>query len=499
MSSKRLQFILGGLLFNIHTLSIFMSRHDYPDDMLSDNRLWKNILDSIKQVYYEDNIITPPLRFIELCAKSHNISVEDDPDNPIIEKYKIFYRKAKAIYETASENDDYLDRWKAEVRWAIKDYIRFKRKDLAEIEYYAMKHECFGDHKKTDDCKECEIKALCYSASKKDDKLEFVQNWRELNEGLINNLQKEDHKLRIIDYSHSLKERCNEYDEQFRAKKTSNKSTMGVPWSIPSINRWTDGHKQGRLMVIAGRTGSGKTALALQECFFAYRYGGVNVLYINLEMPKGEMNARLDALRTATPFTNVLNQRWDEGNAVTEYKDFKRALIRDNRDADPNLVFRILDTGSFNITDFKNVVRQHYRLWGSNFIVCVDNINIMTFPDDKDLDIAVNHAAQTIHATIKDYDIYGLLLAQLNRSAEKTKGRIMAAHFRDCDKIPDHADGVFAITDLGVSGRKKVQVVKGRSFQLGEYVFLENRLDIMQLIEVNAPVDSDNNPASFLV
>jgi len=474
----RLYFILGGLFFNVNALNYFMTRTDFPLSLLSNNKALMNIVYILKKVYELENRVITFIRYKEMISHLHNLDPDTVYDNPKVQIYFQVYDKAKKLYDENSD-DEYFDTWKTELKCAVNDYILRARMKMSKKEYLMAKNKCFTVETKTADCEECMVRRECLKARKLGkDMVEFIMIWREEEEEVLRSLLRDDQKIIIVGYESNTKERVEYYNQVYDLKSENSEKVMGVPFTLPTLNAWTDGWTRGRAYCLAGRTAQGKTAFALQEEVYAFDNSEMNILHFNLEMPNKELEARLDAARTETSFGKVLKGNW----ASQEEKDeFVSKLVKVSRKKRKN-EFKIIDKPSLNLSELRYYVRQFYRRWGNNFLLVVDNLNIMKYPAMLKKEDAASNISKEFHEIVKEYNIPGFLLCQLNRDADGELRNISPRHFRDSDKIPDHMDACFAITTLSKK-RKRLILVKGRSFE-GDFINLENRLDIMRLIEV---------------
>lgn len=108
----------------------------------------------------------------------------------------------------------------------------------------------------------------------------------------------------------------------------------GLPWPLPSLQRWTDGLHPGELVVIAARPGSGKSAFLEQLCVHMakHRPDAGAIVYWSLEMVHREWIERalaceagvdLDVVRARRPPTSEDFQAvCDAANALHGLKVF---------------------------------------------------------------------------------------------------------------------------------------------------------------------------------
>lgn len=78
----------------------------------------------------------------------------------------------------------------------------------------------------------------------------------------------------------------------------------GIPMGIPDLDRLTGGMRPGQMIVIAGRSGHGKTTFGMQVARNVAR-NGVPVAVFSLEMPKEELGQRNAAAETGIAFDKI--------------------------------------------------------------------------------------------------------------------------------------------------------------------------------------------------
>lgn len=487
---ERILILLSGLFFNNNTLNIYMSRTDYPDDMLSENDMVKNIVRICRKVHSRDaERVTVPI-YMDSIASMYNLEADDIPNHELGKKYLLVYRKAKKYYE-ANKGEDFIETWRRELKCSIDAYIRRTRLEMSKIEHLMVKNSCFAAKTSCKEKDSCAVYKECKEATKHNrTMLTHIQLWREEQEEKIRNLTKSDGRVITASYGDpvSIEERIKRYTDMRDIKVC--KGTIGIPFSLPTLNQWTDGWVKQRASCVVGRTAQGKTAFAIHELLYAYMNSNINVLHFNLEMPRDELLCRLDSALTSTSFTSINKGEFRD---QVEFDEYVRSLREKLKERDNEFI--ILDTPNLSVAEFRYHIRQWYNRWGNHFIVCLDNLNIMKFIGRESKTELVDQAAQAFHEVMKEYDISGMLLAQLNREAEG-QDSIRPSHFRDCDSIPDHMDWCVAILPYGVH-KKKLTLVKGRNF-MGSKIILENRLNCMQLVETGITADIDEDEKDFI-
>ena len=226
-----------------------------------------------------------------------------------------------------------------------------------------------------------------------------------------------------------------------RTRFTGLNASLGGGLNHPNMG------KGGRLIVVAGRPGSGKSTwamnLALDVAVKNYK-----VLYYTLEMPDSEVCQRMlscmDYLRCleegGSPLTygHVIRQAKDE-------KQEQRILDTEVESIAQGLIFTntFETTASQVVSKIKSEKRKHPDL----ALVVIDYLTLMDMDSDttkaENRALAVGAATRKfkIAATRTGVDI--LLVCQLNRGVEsRTDKRPMLSDLRESGKIEEDADMV---------------------------------------------------------
>lgn len=92
--------------------------------------------------------------------------------------------------------------------------------------------------------------------------------------------------------------------QEYTVKAAAGEDPMGIPTGIPQLDEHFMGFRPGDYAVVSGRTGEGKTTLALFMAFSAFM-AGYKVSYITLEMPREQLFEKLDALATGISINKI--------------------------------------------------------------------------------------------------------------------------------------------------------------------------------------------------
>jgi replicative DNA helicase len=223
----------------------------------------------------------------------------------------------------------------------------------------------------------------------------------------------------------------------------ANDGRVGVACGISNIDRLLGGFDTGQVIVLAGRPGMGKTAVA---CSIAkgVAQDGHGVLDVSLEMKADELGQRVlcDMAYTGQhgiPFDRIVNATVNQAEL--------RHLYRVKADADA-LPLRILDAGSVTLPRLALSVRRHKRKFAAQGkvlkLVVIDYLQLLVASKNaKSAYEQVSEISKGLKALAKDADVCILALAQLNRGVEQREDkRPNLSDLRDSGQIEQDADAV---------------------------------------------------------
>lgn len=208
-----------------------------------------------------------------------------------------------------------------------------------------------------------------------------------------------------------------------QVEKPDTRRTVPTPW--PSWDTAASILRAGELVTIAGRPGTGKTALAVQLADAAQRAG--NVAVFSLEMSGEEIVDRW------------AKQRMGTGSAE------KAAYIRSIRQVGESKRLHVFDTGmSHAIYTIESRSRLMASIPGGLAMIVVDYLQLVD-PTDR----RAPREQQVAEMTRKLKQLAGslkvpvVLLAQLNRESEKEDRRPRLSDLRESGAIEQDSDRVW--------------------------------------------------------
>lgn len=188
----------------------------------------------------------------------------------------------------------------------------------------------------------------------------------------------------------------------------------GISTGYPAVDRVTGGMKQGNLIILAGRPGMGKTALALN---MAHRQAqaGVWALLFSMEMITEEIGLRLLSLESGLPYSAL-----ERGG----YNNLTKVEIQRVHEAQQrlrNLPLLLDDRGTLTIEALASTARKAKKRGQLGAIYCDYGQLMSRQPGTKhESDNSFyEHVSKSSKVLAKDLKVPFCMLCQLNRDVEK--------------------------------------------------------------------------------
>lgn len=217
----------------------------------------------------------------------------------------------------------------------------------------------------------------------------------------------------VISKSRSIVDIVEDALRDIESEKTSS-GMVGIPTSLGVVNSDTKGLRGGELVIVAGRPGHGKTALALSWAKAACcRHKSVALF--TLEMRDREVVKRM---------IRSFEDQADGAGEISHY------------------ALHVFDRGGIDV-DF---IRSNVRLLKWVDMVVVDYLGLMRMDGRKKRNEAIGDVTRSLKAFALELDIPVILVSQLNRDVE---GRASWLHrlsdLRESGDIEQDADKVFFV------------------------------------------------------
>lgn len=225
---------------------------------------------------------------------------------------------------------------------------------------------------------------------------------------------------------------------------------IGASTGFPELDRKTGGYQKGQLVVIAARTGLGKSAFLASSVIKTTRLppdgSPPDAVYLHsLEMPKEEVSLRLVCIEANVEYAKMkLNQLtrgdWD--------KLFRAADVLVKQ---PLLIG---DRSALTVQELRSIIRKIKReiTLGKIFakglvLAAVDYLQFMSGDKSQSRELEISSMTRGLKETSKSEGLCVVALSQLNRETEKktTDHRPRLDNLRESGAIENDADHVWFI------------------------------------------------------
>lgn len=246
--------------------------------------------------------------------------------------------------------------------------------------------------------------------------------------------------------------------KQWRTWQESDADVIATPWYALN-ERLAGGLQPGRLYVLGGRPGMGKTVAALNLLTHAAEQGKA-AFFFSLEMPATEVTSRILASGARVPFGQIIRKSMER-----DTYDMVDWYINEHRD----LPFRCVDKADITVEQ----ISVHCRAQDGLDLVAVDYAQLVAASDKRvSRDQQVAHVSRSLKVLAKDLKIPVVLAAQLNRQgidSRTGKSRYpTVADLRESGSLEADADAVLLLhRPEGDANTVEVVVGKNRSGQTG--------------------------------
>ncbi len=219
---------------------------------------------------------------------------------------------------------------------------------------------------------------------------------------------------------------------QFREtmQRRASGALVGLPTHFADLDRKLNGLHAGNLIVVAGKTSMGKTALALQIADNTARAGSA-VLVLSMEMTSGEVMDRLVSWDTRLPLETIIRGTQDPNVDAALDRMAARPLFID-------------DSPALTVMDVRLKARNLQRQHGLALLV-VDYLQLMSGQGET-RNAVVEGISRGLKALAKELRIPVIALSQLSRKGdERADRRPILSDLRDSGAIEQDADVVMFV------------------------------------------------------
>ena len=213
----------------------------------------------------------------------------------------------------------------------------------------------------------------------------------------------------------------------------SGDSLIGVSTGFTEIDEITLGFQKSDLIIIAGSTSMGKTALALNIAENVARQTDQTVLIFSLEM-----SAEQVVRRFISSIANIDLQRLMRGQLQeSDWEGIDKALS-----VLSSKKILVDDTPALNPSELKSRSRRVKRENKDLAMIVVDYLGLMQIPGKSENRVAeISEISRSLKALAKELDVPVVALSQLNRAvASRPNKRPILSDLRDSGAIEQDAD-----------------------------------------------------------
>ena len=224
----------------------------------------------------------------------------------------------------------------------------------------------------------------------------------------------------------------------------SDKGIVGVPTGLTDLDEKLGGLHKSDLVILAGRPGMGKTALATNIAYHAAqnimsRQEKSSIAFFSLEMSSEQLSTRILSEQARIKSDDIRKGKVTE-EEINRYIEASRNIY--------NLPLFIDETPAITIATLSNRARRIKRLFGVSLIV-VDYIQLMRAPSSNRNDNRVQEVSeitQGLKALAKELRVPVLALSQLSRAVEQRDDKKpQLADLRESGSIEQDADVVMFV------------------------------------------------------
>ena len=224
----------------------------------------------------------------------------------------------------------------------------------------------------------------------------------------------------------------------------SDQGIVGVPTGLTDLDEKLGGLHKSDLVILAGRPGMGKTALATNVAYHAAqnlmaRQEKSSIAFFSLEMSSEQLSTRILSEQARIKSDDIRRGKVTE-EEINRYIETSRNIY--------NLPLFIDETPAITIATLSNRARRIKRLFGVSLIV-VDYIQLMRGSSSSQSDNRVQEVSeitQGLKALAKELKVPVLALSQLSRAVEsRDDKKPQLSDLRESGSIEQDADVVMFV------------------------------------------------------
>ena len=229
--------------------------------------------------------------------------------------------------------------------------------------------------------------------------------------------------------------------ERFEMLHQPTSGVLGEKTGLPSLDRLIRGLRPGCLILIAGRPGTGKSALGMNIAVQVAK-GDKSVGFFSLEMTHAELMDRLFCTEARLDIDRLTNQRMEDS-------DWK-ALAEATERLAPLPLF-VKESPSLTLFELRSHARQLQRDAGKLSLLIVDYVQLMEPPKSigkkwENRTQEVGQLSRGLKRLAVDLSVPVIAISQLSRASDQRQdGRPQLSDLRESGSLEQDADVVILI------------------------------------------------------
>ena len=221
---------------------------------------------------------------------------------------------------------------------------------------------------------------------------------------------------------------------------TNEKILTGFDTGFYELNRCTNGLQRQNLIIVAGRTGIGKTALALNIVLNIGMNDEIPIAIFSMEMSSIQLFIRLTSIISNVEIRKILEGKLELKDQLS-INEALRKIEKIKLFVDESNSLTMLDL----ITKIKILKNEQPNLG----LVVIDYLGLISKEKNKKIEsrhLEIQEYTRKLHELARELDVSIVLLCQLNRKIdERTNGQPKLSDLRESGSIEQDAELVFLI------------------------------------------------------
>jgi replicative DNA helicase len=267
------------------------------------------------------------------------------------------------------------------------------------------------------------------------------------------------------------------YYDALYEKLSNPEIEYGIPLRPEALAENVPHMNPGDLIIVAGNTSVGKSALAMNMAWKSCRPKNLPVLYLSLEMTEEQVTQRLSAMLSGVSLGRLTNPK------AMEQEHF--AALGPIASEFEQMPFHIVYEPSLSIEEAMNIARLYHNRYNGLGCVVLDYLQYMRADTNTNRNEEISRYSVRMKSLAGNLGTSCIVVSQLNR--QSSGGTPELSHLRDSGSIEQDADVVVMIekpyeddedVDRGDMRDMTVHVRKNRQGKVGpvEMTFHPSRM-----------------------